>query len=49
MYLIKTIVIFVSSSKDNICCSEVKFLDLYLDAKNYIEGLEIICNIMINQ
>jgi hypothetical protein len=49
MYLKKTIVTFVSSSKDIICCSEVKFLDLHLDAKSYIEGLEIIFNMVINQ
>jgi len=28
---------------------KLKFLDLYLDAKNYIEGLDIISNIMTNQ
>jgi hypothetical protein len=27
----------------------VKFLDLHLDVKSYIEGLDIISNIMTNQ
>jgi hypothetical protein len=49
MYLKKTIVIFVFGSKESICCSEVKFLDLHLDAKSNIEGMEIIFSIVINQ
>jgi hypothetical protein len=27
----------------------VKFLDLYIDTKNYIEGLDIISNIVTDQ
>ncbi len=39
----------MSGSKDKICCSEGKILDLYFDAKSYIEGLDIISNIVIDQ
>jgi hypothetical protein len=49
MFLKKTIVIFVPGSKDMICYSEGKILDLHLDAKNYIKGLDIISNIVTNQ
>jgi len=39
----------MSGSKDKICCNEGKMLDLYLDANSYIEGLDIIFNIVIDQ
>ncbi len=40
----KKIVIFVCGSKDKICCYKGKNLDLHLDAKSYIKGLDIISN-----
>jgi hypothetical protein len=36
-------------SKARLIIVMVKFLDLHFDAKSYIEGLDIISNIMINQ
>ncbi len=39
----------MSSSKDMICCNDGKvFGSLHLDANNYIEGLDIISNIVID-
>jgi hypothetical protein len=35
--------------KKNFVVMRVKFLDLHLDANNYIEGLDIISNIATNQ
>jgi hypothetical protein len=44
------IIIILSSSKDKFFCNKGKVFGLHLDAKNYIEGLDIIIpNMVTNQ